>query len=115
MPDNKQIDAALAYAQKASPVDLNKLSPEGRVLVDDTRYVSQHFEWTWLTCSDIIETLRAMVHEKNADELFQNALYTSVKTDVSHAKQSGVVPISKEDAKADGETGKSLLELLRQG
>lgn len=40
MPDNKQIDAALAYAQKASPVDLNKLSPEGRVLVDDTRYVS---------------------------------------------------------------------------
>ncbi|KAI9637351.1 uncharacterized protein MKK02DRAFT_36365 [Dioszegia hungarica] len=98
MPDNKQIDAALAYAQKASPVDLNKLSPEGRVLVDDTR--------------DIIETLRAMVHEKNADELFQNALYTSVKTDVSHAKQSGVVPISKEDAKADGETAAKHLRVL---
>jgi hypothetical protein len=58
-----------------------------------------------LTPSDIIETLRAIVHEKNADELFQNALYSAVDTDVSHAKQSGVVPISKGDAKQDADTG----------
>lgn len=37
MPDNQQIDSALEYAQSHAPVDLNKLSPEGRVLVDDTR------------------------------------------------------------------------------
>jgi hypothetical protein len=46
-----------------------------------------------------------MVREKNADELFQNALYSAIETDVSHAKQSGVVPISKTDAKKDADTG----------
>lgn len=37
MPDNKQIDKALDYAIEHSPVDLKKLSPEGRTLIDDTR------------------------------------------------------------------------------
>lgn len=37
MPDNKQIDAALEYAQTHSPVDINKLSPEGKVIIDDSR------------------------------------------------------------------------------
>lgn len=64
-----------------------------------------------LTFRDIIETLRAMVQEKNADELFQNALWTAVKTDVSHAQQSGVVPVSKADAKQDADTGE--LQRLR--
>ncbi|WWD18999.1 hypothetical protein CI109_103456 [Kwoniella shandongensis] len=98
LPDNHQIDKALEYAVGHSPVELNKLSPEGRVLVDDFR--------------DIIETLRTMVYEKNADELFQNAVYSSYGGDASRGKQSGVVPVSKEDAKADGQQAAAHLRVL---
>lgn len=91
MPDNAQIDKVLDHAIKHSPVDLKKLSPEGRVLIDDFR--------------DIIETARMMVVEKNADELFQNAVYSSYSGDPSRAKQQGVAPISKEDAKKDVDQG----------
>jgi hypothetical protein len=94
MPDNRQIDQALDFAIGHSPVALNQLSPEGRVLIDDTR--------------DILETLRMMVKEKNADELFQNALYTSFAGDGSRAKQDGVVPISKSEAQKDADQGESL-------
>lgn len=92
MPDNNQIDKVLDYVIKTSPVDLNKLSPEGRVLIDDFR--------------DIIETARMMVVEKNADELFQNAVYASYSGDASRAKQDGLVPISKDEAKKDVDQGK---------
>ncbi|KAK8854853.1 hypothetical protein IAR55_003592 [Kwoniella newhampshirensis] len=98
MPDNRQIDKALEYAVGHSPVELNKLSPEGRVLIDDFR--------------DIIETLRTMVYEKNADELFQNAVYSSYGGDASRGKQSGVVPVSKDDAKADGKQAAAHLRVL---
>ena len=91
LPDNKQIDEALSYAEEHSFVDLKKLSPEGRVLIDDTR--------------DIIETLRMMVREKNADELFQNAVWASYAGDPSRAKQDGVVPVSKDDVKKDADQG----------
>lgn len=91
MPDNAQIDKVLDYAIKTSPVDLKKLSPEGRVLIDDFR--------------DIIETLRMMVVEKNADEVFQNAVYTSYAGDPSRAKQDGVAPITKDEAKKDVDQG----------
>lgn len=37
MPDNRQVDKALGYAIEHSPMDLKQLSPEGRVLIDDTR------------------------------------------------------------------------------
>jgi hypothetical protein len=93
MPDNKQIDKTLEYAIANSPVDLKKLSPEGRALIDDTR--------------DILETLRMMVAEKNADELFQNAVWSSYAGDPSRAKQSGVAPVSKADAKKDVDQGES--------
>ena len=93
MPDNSQIDKVLDYVIKTSPVDLNKLSPEGRVLIDDFR--------------DIIETARMMVVEKNADELFQNAVYSSYSGDPSRAKQQGVAPISKDEAKKDVDQGES--------
>jgi hypothetical protein len=91
MPDNTQIDKVLEYAINTSPVDLKKLSPEGRVLIEDFR--------------DIIETMRMMVVEKNADELFQNAVYASYHGDPSRAKQSGVVPVSKDEAKQDVDQG----------
>jgi hypothetical protein len=91
MPDNSQIDKVLEYVINTSPVDLKKLSPEGRVLIEDFR--------------DIIETARMMVVEKNADELFQNAVYSSYNADPSRAKQSGVIPVAKEDAKKDVDQG----------
>jgi exopolyphosphatase/pppGpp-phosphohydrolase len=58
MPDNKQIDETLLYVKNTSPVEIEKLSPDGRKLIQDAR--------------DIVETARLMVQEKNADELFQN-------------------------------------------
>ncbi|WVQ99967.1 hypothetical protein IAU59_007110 [Kwoniella sp. CBS 9459] len=98
MPDNRQIDSALEYAISHSPVELNKLSPEGRVLIDDFR--------------DIIETARMIVAEKNADELFQEAVWASYAGDASRAKQSGVVPVSKADAQADGKQAAAHLRVL---
>ncbi|KAL0249814.1 hypothetical protein I308_103116 [Cryptococcus tetragattii IND107] len=98
MPDNEQIGSVLEYAIAHSPVDLQKLSPEGRVLIDDFR--------------DTLETLRMIVHEKNADELFQNAVWSSYHGDVSKAKQDGVIPVSNEQAKQDGKTAASHIRVL---
>lgn len=39
MPDNAQIDQTLQYFINSSPVDLNKLSPDGRKLIDDIRAI----------------------------------------------------------------------------
>jgi hypothetical protein len=97
MPDNIQIDKALEYGIEHSPIDEKKLSPEGRVLVDDVR--------------DIIETLRMQVHEKNADELLQNAIWASYRSDLSNAKQDGVIPVTKDDAKKDANEGEQWLSL----
>jgi hypothetical protein len=62
--------------------------------------------------SDIIETLRTIVREKNADELLQNGIWNSYAGDASRAKQSGVVPISKGDAKADANQAAAHLRVL---
>lgn len=93
MPDNKQIDETLQYVKTTSPVELEKLSPDGRKLVQDAR--------------DIIETARLMVQEKNADELFQNFVWHTRDVDVSKAKKdpNEVLPIDKSKAKDDGQTG----------
>ncbi|OWT39064.1 hypothetical protein C362_03228 [Cryptococcus neoformans Bt1] len=98
MPDNEQIGSVLEYAIGHSPVDLQKLSPEGRVLIEDFR--------------DTLETLRMIVHEKNSDELFQNAVWSSYHGDVSKAKQDGVIPVSNEQAKQDGKTAASHIRVL---
>jgi len=91
MPDNKQIDKTLEYAIGHSPVSIEKLSPEGKVLIDDTR--------------DILETLRMIVKEKNADELFQNGVWASYAGDPSRARQDGVIPVSTDDVKKDADQG----------
>lgn len=57
--------------------------------------------------SDILETLRSMVHEKNGDELFQNAVWSSYGGDGNVAKQSNVLPVHRGDVKADANQGKS--------
>lgn len=99
MPDNKQIDKTLEYAIGHSPVSIEKLSPEGKVLIDDTR--------------DILETLRMIVKEKNADELFQNGVWASYAGDPSQARQDGVIPVSTDDVKKDADQGEFALLWLR--
>ncbi|KAL7423409.1 hypothetical protein Q5752_000989 [Cryptotrichosporon argae] len=98
MPDNQQIDKVLDYAVHHSPVDLDRLSPEGRVLVDDVR--------------DIVETMRAIVIEKNADELFQNAVWQSYHGDISRAKQDNAVPVGKDQVKEDANQAAAHLRVL---
>ncbi|WVQ82003.1 hypothetical protein IAT38_004130 [Cryptococcus sp. DSM 104549] len=98
LPDNQQIDDVLDYAVKTSPVDIAKLSPDGRVLIDDFR--------------DIIETLRSLVAEKNRDELFQEAVWASYSGDISRGKQEGVIPVSKENAKEDANQAAAHLRVL---
>lgn len=88
-PDNGQIDDALKYTIQQSPVEVQKLSPEGQKLVRDVR--------------EIIETARQMVLQKNSNEEFQKFLYASRKADVTD--HVGVKPpVSGKDAKKDAET-----------
>ncbi|KAK4689510.1 hypothetical protein P7C73_g600, partial [Tremellales sp. Uapishka_1] len=98
MPDNKQIDQALNYAIENSPVDLSKLSPDGKILIEDTR--------------DLLETLRMIVYEKNADELFQNSVWHSAHGDVSRGKQDEVIPVSKNAVKSDADQAAAHLRVL---
>lgn len=63
MPSNPQIDQMLQYVLDNSPVHTEKLSPNGKRLVQDTR--------------EIIQTLRVMVQEKNADELLQQFFWST--------------------------------------
>ncbi|PCH41878.1 hypothetical protein WOLCODRAFT_137602 [Wolfiporia cocos MD-104 SS10] len=90
MPTNEQCDAALTYALRHSPVDLNALSPDGQRLIQDSR--------------DIIETARVIVKQKNADELFQNFIWNTRAVDPSPAKKdpSEVVPVDKGKVQDDG-------------
>ncbi|UZJ51024.1 hypothetical protein CBS101457_000344 [Exobasidium rhododendri] len=97
MPDNKQIDAALVYTERNSPVDVSKLSSDGQTLVKDIR--------------EIIATMRQMVLEKNANEEFQNFVYHTTKADVKG--NVGLNPaVSKEDAQKDKETAGEALRTL---
>ncbi|KLT41292.1 hypothetical protein CC85DRAFT_286608 [Cutaneotrichosporon oleaginosum] len=98
LPDNEQIFSALEYAHGHSPVPLDKLSPEGRELVEDLR--------------DIIKTMGDIVEQKNGDELIQETIYNSYHIDLSHAQQQGVNPTNKQEALADREQAGKHLRVL---
>lgn len=93
MPDNTQIDRALSHIIRNSPVDEGKLSPDGRRLTQDVR--------------DVIETARVMVQRKNADELFQNFMWSTRQVDLSHAKKdpNEVLPVDGAKVNQDKEQG----------
>src|SRR5258706_14172703 len=83
MPDNHQIDHTFSYILANPPIDVNKLSPEGRKLVDDVRQllevVSRSFP-QFRVCSCISSHLllfqsRLQVHDKNADEALQKFIW----------------------------------------
>ncbi|GLB36910.1 putative protein of unknown function (DUF4449) [Lyophyllum shimeji] len=61
LPTNEQIDNALRYLLEHSIIESPALSNDGKTLVRDTR--------------DIIETMRLMVRERNADELLQEFIW----------------------------------------
>lgn len=56
--------------------------------------------------------MRAMVAEKNADELFQNAVFASYAGDASRAKQDNAIPVSKDEAKSDAQEASKHLRVL---
>jgi hypothetical protein len=92
LPTNVQIDKTLRYILDHSPVDVHKLSPEGRKFVQNAK--------------DIIETARLMVHQKNADELLQNFIWHTRTVDSQKLKTNGLsdaVPI--ESLKSDADKG----------
>ncbi|THH03681.1 hypothetical protein EW145_g6091 [Phellinidium pouzarii] len=99
-PDNSQIDDTLRYVKDNSPMDVGALSQDGQRLVQDV--------------GDIVDTARAIVVEKNADELFQNFLWHTRQIDVSQAKQdpNSFVPVDGEKAKADGQQAATHLRTL---
>ncbi|KAJ9126120.1 hypothetical protein QFC24_002393 [Naganishia onofrii] len=100
MPDNTQINQALDFAINHSPVSLNKLSPDGKLLVEDVR--------------DILETARMMIMDKNDGELFQNFIWSTRNGDPSRGKKSKseLLPVSKDDATADAKQAAAHLRTL---
>jgi len=105
-PDNKQIDETLRYTIENSPVDVEKLSPEGQKLVSDVRA--------------IIESMRQLVLSKNSNEEFQHFLHATIKADYQGATPGVAAPVTADDAKKDAETAgeafRTLLKLwLRNG
>ncbi|CED82968.1 Protein of unknown function DUF4449 [Phaffia rhodozyma] len=98
-PSNSQIDAALLATEKATPVDIRNLSPSGKKLINDVR--------------DIIETARLMILTKNSDELFQNFIYHTKKTDTTKgAQDKSVLPTSKGEVKNEAVEAASHLRTL---
>jgi hypothetical protein len=95
LPDNVQIDKTLKYVLSHSLFDTDKLSPDGRKLIQDTK--------------DIIETARVIVAQKNADELFQNFIWHTRDIDADRMKRDtkDVTPgSSKIDSTDEKEQGK---------
>ncbi|KAG5633456.1 hypothetical protein DXG03_007356, partial [Asterophora parasitica] len=95
MPTNEQIDQALQYVVDSSPVDVDRLSPDGKKLVQNTQ--------------DIIETARVMVHDKNADELFQQFVWHTRDVD-SETVRGGIpgregVHVDREKMDSDSQQG----------
>lgn len=77
----------------------DQLSPGGRKLIQD--------------CHDIIETARLIVQEKNADELFQNFLWSTRSVDLSDAKKdpNEILPVDKSNVQDDSRQGLSLFSM----
>ena len=95
LPSNPQIDETLRYVVDHSPVEIDKLSPEGRKLINDAR--------------DIITTARFIVQEKNADELFQQFVWHTRAVDANLLKPGDLtenVPVDSEKAKSDNDEGR---------
>jgi hypothetical protein len=106
MPWTTLLDTRQSRSTSYHQRDVSSLTTLGKLL--------WHFPQSGnlLVFSDIIETLRMIVAEKNADELLQNGIWASYAGDGNRAKQSGVNPISKDDAKSDANQAAAHLRVL---
>ncbi|KAJ3562734.1 hypothetical protein NP233_g9389 [Leucocoprinus birnbaumii] len=101
LPTNRQLDEGLRYVQENSPVDVEDLSPEGRKLINDSR--------------DIINTLRAILQEKNADELLQNFIWHTRDIDtktLAPGDSERRVPVDRDTAQAESQEAAKHLRAL---
>ncbi|KAI0373547.1 hypothetical protein BV20DRAFT_937833 [Pilatotrama ljubarskyi] len=100
LPTNEQLDAIIAHLSHSSLSGSDSLSPDGQKLVSDTH--------------DILETLRRIIAEKNADEVFQNFIWHTRDVDADRAKKdpNEVVPVDRSKAKSDGQVAVQHLRTL---
>ncbi|TRM64226.1 hypothetical protein BD626DRAFT_429803 [Schizophyllum amplum] len=98
MPSNGQIDRALKYAIDNTPFSVDRLSPEGKRLVKDS--------------SQILETARVIVKEKNADQVFQEFVWNTRDVDVASKGRKTDLPVGKQQAKQDGQKAANHLRTL---
>jgi hypothetical protein len=105
LPSNKQIDVALSsfagHKKLKNPSD--KLSPEGRILVEDFR--------------NVIEDAKQLILTKNYDQAFQELIWNSSQLGQKGGpEQAGApnAPIDKEATNRDAERGMEGLRTLGQ-
>ncbi len=100
LPTNDQIDSILSHISHGSLSGSDALSPDGQKLVQDSH--------------DIIETLRKLVAEKNADELLQNFFWHTRDVNVDAAKKdpNEVLPVEGDKVRSDGQTAVQHLRTL---
>ncbi|GAA5879129.1 hypothetical protein JCM16303_001308 [Sporobolomyces ruberrimus] len=100
MPNNEQCVRALDYALGHSPISENKLSKDGKDLVEDFR--------------EIIRIAKQIVVEKNDDELLQNFIYHTTKVQTPSADQVKNVntSTSQQEMQQDGEQAVEHLRTL---
>ncbi|KZT08513.1 uncharacterized protein LAESUDRAFT_724022 [Laetiporus sulphureus 93-53] len=100
LPTNDQIDAMLDYTLGHSPVDIDALSPSGRQLILDSR--------------EIVDGLRAIVRQKNADELLQNFVWHTRRTVTIRAKKdpNELIPVDQNKVQADTDQAAQHLRTL---
>ncbi|KAI0644415.1 hypothetical protein C8Q79DRAFT_1011468 [Trametes meyenii] len=100
LPTNDQIDAILARLSHGSLADSDNLSSDGQKVVQDTH--------------DIVQTLRQLVAEKNADELLQNFYWHTRDVNVDRAKKdpNEVLPVDNDKVKSDGQVAVQHLRTL---
>ncbi|ORY77244.1 hypothetical protein BCR35DRAFT_305540 [Leucosporidium creatinivorum] len=98
-PSNAQIDKTLDHVLNKSPIDTSKLSKEGRVLIEDFQ--------------DVIRTAKAIVDEKNADELFQNFLWHTRDVDYGKGNLKQInTAVNQDEADRDGQQAAEHLRTL---
>lgn len=101
LPTNDQIDSILAhFSHHALQSNTDNLSSEGQKLVQDT--------------ADIFDTFRALVREKNADEVLQNIVWHTRDVSLDQAKKdpNEVLPVEGQKAKPDGQQAVQHLRTL---
>ncbi|GBE81549.1 hypothetical protein SCP_0312780 [Sparassis crispa] len=100
MPTNPQIENLLSYSLEHSPVPIDQLSPAGQTLIRDAR--------------EVINTLRQIIEEKNADEVLQNFVWHTRDVDADRAKKdpNEVLPVGQDKARSDAQQATQHLRTL---